>query len=309
MIFKIDNEEMSPKVRLDVFVSQNAKTTRSGAQKLIEDGCILVNGKAESKNYKLRIGDTIKISLPEPKVLDVLAQDIPIDIVYEDEDLIIVNKPQGMVVHPAAGNPDGTLVNAIMHHSGDNLSAINGIIRPGIVHRIDKETSGLLVIAKNNESHLILADLIKRHLFDREYVCLAYGKFPEDKFTVDKPIGRHEKDRKKMTVTDKNSRHAVTHFEVLERFSSCSLLLCTLETGRTHQIRVHLQSIGKSIVGDPVYGLKKDVLAQKYHLSGQMLHARRLGFCHPRNGQYVNFIKEPPKYFKDVIEDLKRKQL
>lgn len=308
MIFEFDNQEMSGKVRLDIFVSEKAKTTRSGAQKLIDNGCVLINGKKEAKNYKLRKDDVVEINLPEPKLLDVLAQDIPLDIVYEDEDLMIVNKPQGMVVHPAAGNPEGTLVNAIMHHSGDNLSAINGVIRPGIVHRIDKETSGLLVIAKNNRSHLILADLIKRHLFEREYVCLAYGKFPEDKFTVDKPIGRHPKDRKKMAVTDKNSRYAVTHFEVLERFSCAALLLCTLETGRTHQIRVHLQSIGKSIVGDPVYGLKKDTIAKKYNLNGQMLHARRLGFCHPKDGHFVDFYKEPPEHFTFVIENLRKNQ-
>jgi len=307
MIFKIDNEETSAKLRLDVFVSENTKLTRSAAQKIIDDGCVLINGAKQAKNYKLRTGDSIEINLPEPKVLDVKAQDIPLDIVYEDDDLIIVNKPQGMVVHPAAGNYEGTLVNAIMHHCGDNLSAINGVIRPGIVHRIDKETSGLLVIAKNNESHLILAELIKRHLFDREYVCLVNGKFNEDKFTIDKPIGRHPKDRKKMAVTDKNSKNAITHFEVLERFNNnTTLLLCTLETGRTHQIRVHLNSIGKSIVGDTVYGLKKDIISSKYHLRGQMLHAKRLGFCHPKDGRYVNFEKEPPQYFLDILNDLRK---
>ena len=307
MILKYDNQETSAPSRLDVFVSENTKLTRSAAQKLIEDGCVLINGSTQSKNYKLRLGDSIEINIPEPKVLDVKAEDIPLDIVYEDDDLIIVNKPQGMVVHPAAGNYEGTLVNAIMHHCGDNLSEINGVIRPGIVHRIDKETSGLLVIAKNNDSHLILADLIKRHDFDREYVCLVNGKFQEDKFTIDKPIGRHPKDRKKMAVTDKNSKNAVTHFEVLERFNNnTTLLLCTLETGRTHQIRVHLSSIGKSIVGDPVYGMKKDALASKYHLKGQMLHAKRLGFRHPKDGRSVNFEKEPPQYFLDILEALRR---
>ena len=197
MIIKYDNKETSAKFRLDVFVSENVNITRSSAQKMIDDGCVLINGSIQPKNYKLRTGDEVEINMPEPKILDATPQDIPLDIVYEDDDLIIVNKPQGMVVHPAAGNLEGTLVNAILHHCGDNLSAINGVIRPGIVHRIDKETSGLLVIAKNNESHLVLADMIKSHNFDREYICLVNGKFNEDKFTIDKPIGRHPKDRKK----------------------------------------------------------------------------------------------------------------
>lgn len=306
MIQKLEFNQASGTTRLDVFISESLELTRSNVQKNIEDGHVYVNGKSVAKNYKLRTGDVIEIDIKEPKVLDVVPQDIPLDIVYEDDDLIIVNKPQGMVVHPANGNPDGTLVNAIMHHSGDNLSAINGVIRPGIVHRIDKETSGLLVVAKNNESHLYLADLFKEHDFDREYVCLVNGRISEDEFTVDKPIGRHPKERKMMAVTDKNSKRAVTHFKVLERFDSTTLLLCTLETGRTHQIRVHLKSLGKSIVGDSVYGIKKDALASKYHLRGQMLHAQRLGFVHPKTGEYVNFIKEPPEYFLKILEDLRK---
>ena len=298
--------ETSGQMRLDVFVSEKAEVTRSNAQKLLDDGCVLVNGKACAKNYKLHTGDTIKISIPEPEVLDVVPQDIPLDIVYEDNDIIIVNKPQGMVVHPAAGNFDGTLVNAVMFHCGNNLSAINGVIRPGIVHRIDKETSGLLVVAKNNESHLVLADMIKEHNFDREYVCLVHGNVKEDKFTVDKPIGRHPKERKMMAVTDKNSKPAVTHFEVLERFGCATLMRCILQTGRTHQIRVHLKSIGRSIVGDTVYGIKKDAFSSKYKLRGQMLHAKRLGFCHPATKEYMNFIAEVPEYFEKILEDLRK---
>ncbi len=306
MILEFSFTETSGFKRLDVFVSEKAEITRSNAQKLIDDGCVSVSGKTASKNYKLHTDDVVTVDFPEPEILDIVAQDIPLDIVYEDNDLIIVNKPQGMVVHPAAGNYSGTLVNAIMYHCGDNLSAINGVVRPGIVHRIDKETSGLLVIAKNNESHLVLADMIKEHNFDREYACLVHGNIIEDKFTIDKPIGRHPKERKMMAVTDKNSKYAVTHFEVLERFGCATLLLCRLETGRTHQIRVHLKSIGRSIVGDTVYGIKKDSLAAKYHLRGQMLHAKRLGFCHPTTKEYMNFTKDVPEYFEKVLSDLRK---
>jgi len=266
----------------------------------------LINGTTKPKNYKLKQGDVVEFDIPEPEVLDIVPEDIPLDIVYEDDDILIVNKPQGMVVHPAAGNYTKTLVNAVMFHCGENLSAINGVIRPGIVHRIDKETSGLLVIAKNNVSHLTLAEMFKEHNFDREYICLVNGRVSDDTFTVDKPIGRHPKERKMMAVTDKNSKPAITHFKVLERFPSHTLLLCVLETGRTHQIRVHLKSLGRSIAGDTVYGLKKDVLASKYHLRGQMLHAMRLGFKHPKTGEYMNFTKEPPEYFLKVLEDLRR---
>lgn len=306
MIYEYDCNEASGSLRLDVFVSNKMNITRAAAQKLIENGFVYVCGRNAAKNHKLRTGETVEVNVPKPKRLDAVAQNIPINILYEDKDLVIVNKPQGMVVHPAAGNYDGTLVNALMYHCGGELSAINGIIRPGIVHRLDKETSGILVVAKSNESHLILADMIKKHNFDREYVCLINGNC-DDKFTVDRPIGRHPKDRKKMTVTEKNSRHAVTHFEVLERFPSYTLLRCILETGRTHQIRVHLKSINKGIVGDSVYGLKKDVLRDKYHLSGQMLHACRLGFCHPRTGEYMEFKCPVPPYFADILNDLRGK--
>ncbi|MBR5157887.1 MAG: RluA family pseudouridine synthase [Clostridia bacterium] len=288
-------------IRLDVFVSENADITRSAAQKLICDGNVYVNGKEVAKNYKLNRGDSIKIEIPEAEILSVDPEDIPLDILYEDNDVIVVNKPQGMVVHPAVGNLSGTLVNALMHHAAGSLSAINGVIRPGIVHRIDKDTSGILVVAKNNDAHLSLAEQIKEHSVKREYVCLIHEGVKEDSFTVDKPIGRSRKDRKKMGI-EPDGRNAVTHFTVLQRFNGATLLSCRLETGRTHQIRVHLSSMGCHIVGDPIYGLKKDKIAEQYHITGQLLHAKMLGFVHPRTNEYMEFSAPVPEYFERVLE-------
>ncbi len=291
-------------LRLDVFVSEKLNMTRSAVQKLLDDGFITVNGDVLTKNYKIRQHDEVRVSLPEPRVVNAEPQNIPLDIVFEDDDIIVVNKPQGMVVHPAAGNYDGTLVNALMYHTKGNLSAINGVIRPGIVHRIDKDTSGILVVAKNNEAHLSLAEQIKEHTVKREYVCLIHGSVGWDELTVDKPIGRDVKDRKKMSWNVKDGRDAVTHFYVEKRFSGFTLLKCVLETGRTHQIRVHLKSIGKAIVGDTVYGLKEDKTAKKYGIKGQLLHARKLGFIHPSLGQYVEYNSEVPPGFLCILNKL-----
>ena len=288
--------------RLDSFISARADITRSAAQKLIESGNVSVNNAAAPKNYRLRIGDVIHLQLPEPQLLEVAAEKIPLDILYEDSDVLVVNKPQGMVVHPAVGNYSGTLVNALMYHAGDSLSAINGVIRPGIVHRIDKDTSGILVVAKNNEAHLSLAEQIKEHTVCREYVCLIHEGIHEDSFTVNQPIGRSKKDRKKMSVVP-DGRNAVTHFRVLERLSGATYLACRLETGRTHQIRVHLAHRGCHIIGDPVYGLQKDKIAEKYGVKGQLLHARLLGFVHPRTGEYMEFCAPLPDIFQKVLED------
>ncbi len=290
--------------RLDVFISENTCLTRSAVQKLCEDGCVFVNGKKASKKDRIKNFDEVRVDLPEPRIVNAEPQNIPIDIIYEDKDIIVVNKPQGMVVHPAAGNYDKTLVNALMYHTGGNLSAINGVIRPGIVHRIDKDTSGVLVVAKNNEAHLSLAEQIKEHSVTREYVCLIHGGTTWDELTVDKPIGRDPKDRKKMLAGVKDGRNAITHFYVEKRFSGYTLLRCVLETGRTHQIRVHLKSIGKAIVGDPVYGLKEDKLAKKNGVSGQLLHARKLGFIHPTLGEYVEYNSELPSIFMCILDKL-----
>ncbi len=290
--------------RLDVFMSECADFTRSAAQKLLEEGNVSVNGKRQTKKYKIKTGDEVQVILPEPRVVDAVPQDIPLDIVYEDDDIIVVNKPQGMVVHPAAGNPDGTLVNALMYHTKGNLSAINGVIRPGIVHRIDKDTSGILVVAKNDKAHLSLSEQIKEHSMTREYYCLIVGGVKEDEFTVDKPIGRDPKDRKKMLAGVRDGREAITHFYVEKRYQGYTLLKCVLETGRTHQIRAHLKSVGKAIVGDPVYGLKKDKLAEQNKIGGQLLHAKKLGFIHPALGKYVEYNSELPGYFLDILHKL-----
>ncbi len=290
--------------RLDAYAKEAFSITRSAAVKLIESGNILVNGNKVSKNYKLKEGDEVSIDMPEPIESEILPEDIPLDIVFEDDDIIIVNKPQNMVVHPAAGNYSGTLVNALMFYAGDRLSGINGVIRPGIVHRIDKDTSGILVVAKNNEAHLDLAEQIKEHSVKREYICLVLGNVKDDSFTVDKPIGRHPKDRKKMAVVP-NGKRAVTHFEVIERLNGATLLRCRLETGRTHQIRVHLLSRSLHIVGDPVYGIGNDKIAAKYKIEGQLLHAKCLGFIHPRTKSYVEFSSNLPEKFYKVIENLR----
>lgn len=273
--------------------------TRSGLQKLIENNSVFVNEKPVNKNYKLKNSDHVVVIIPEPEPLEAKPQNIPINIVYEDDDLLVVNKPKGMVVHPAAGNPDGTLVNALLYHCKGRLSSINGVIRPGIVHRIDKLTSGLLIIAKNDASHNILAEQIKLHSFTREYRAVNCGRFKEPSGTVDAPIGRSKYDRKKMCVTQQNSKRAVTHYEVIEEFGQYSMLKFRLETGRTHQIRVHSAYIGHPVLGDSVYGKPFK------GLDGQCLHAKKIGFIHPSTKEYMEFDSELPDYFLDVLKKLK----
>lgn len=286
--------------RIDKWVSQeNSSVTRSSIQKLIDSGNILVNDKQVSKNYKLRLNDRIHIIIPDPVELDVLPQNIPIDIVYEDDDLLVVNKPKGMVVHPAAGNLDGTLVNALLYHCKGRLSSINGVIRPGIVHRIDKYTSGLLMVAKTDYAHNHLAEQIKEHSFTREYEAIVCGRFKEKNGTIDAPIGRNKYDRKKMCVTQINSKNAVTHYEVIDEFGQYSLVKFKLETGRTHQIRVHSAYIGHAVYGDDVYG--KAVKG----IEGQCLHAKKIGFVHPVTNEYMEFDSDLPDYFIKILSKLK----
>ena len=290
-------------IRLDKFLSVRVEElTRSAAERLAEQGQVSSGGKTLDKKYRLRAGDAIEVILPEPVGLDILPEAIPLDIRYEDADLLVVNKPKGMVVHPAAGHAGGTLVNALLAHCGDSLSGINGVIRPGIVHRIDKDTSGLLIVAKNDFAHQRLAEQIKEHSFTRMYEAVVHGNLKEDTGTVDAPIGRHPTDRKRMAVTEKNSRHAVTHFEVLARYKGFTHVRLKLETGRTHQIRVHMAYIGHPVAGDPVYGPKKPVP----NLDGQCLHARVIGFVHPRTGEYLEITSELPSYFTAFLEKLKK---
>ncbi len=292
--------------RLDVFIAESmAELTRSRVQRLIAEGNIKVNGLNAKANTRLKAGDIVEANIPEPKELSIAAQEIPLDIVYEDSHMLVVNKPQGMVVHPAAGNYEGTLVNALMAYCGDNLSGINGVLRPGILHRIDKDTSGLLLVAKDDKAHLGLSEQIKEHSLTREYICLVHGKIKADSGTIDAPIGRDEKNRKKMTITQKNSRSAVTHFFVLERFDKYTLVKCRLETGRTHQIRVHMSKNGHPIVGDIVYGRKKE----EFKTNGQLLHAFKVGYIHPVSGEYMEFTRPLPEYFEAVLESLRRRSV
>ncbi len=299
---RIDVKETG--ARLDVFLTECLNDlTRSRIQKLIADGDITVNGKPSKANAKLKIGDMIEVNMPKPKETEIQAEDIPLDVVYEDGHMLVINKPQGMVVHPAAGNFSGTMVNALMAYCGDNLSGINGEIRPGILHRIDKDTSGLLLVAKDDQAHLGLSAQIKEHSLTREYLCIVHGRIKENCGTIDAPIGRDPKDRKKMTITDKNSRNAVTHFFVLERFDKYTFVKCRLETGRTHQIRVHMSKQGHPIVGDAVYGRKKE----EFKLNGQLLHAWKVGFVHPVTEEYMEFERDVPEYFNRVLETLRKK--
>lgn len=285
-------------IRIDKFLTERLDgATRSYVQKLIENGCVTVDSSAVKPNYKLRDGQTVSVVIPEAKSIDVKAEDIPLDIVYEDEHLLVVNKPQNMVVHPAAGNYEGTLVNALLHHCGDSLSGINGVIRPGIVHRIDKDTSGLLLVAKDDITHNGLAAQIKEHSLTRKYIAIVHGNFKQEDGTVDAPIGRHPTDRKRMCITEKNSKNAVTHYRVLQRFGEYTFVECRLETGRTHQIRVHMASIGHPVLGDKTYGVKRE----KYNLSGQLLHAKLLGFVHPVTGQYMEFETKIPERFSKFL--------
>ena len=289
--------------RLDAFLARCAEgLSRSAAQKLIEEGAVRRNGKPGKKNDKLNIGDAIEYEIPEAKPVDIVPTEMQLDIVYEDEDLLVINKPKGLVVHPAAGHQDDTLVNGLMHALGDDLSGINGELRPGIVHRIDKDTSGLLAVAKNDYAHVMLASQLKDHSMARTYEAIVCGSFREDSGTVDAPIGRHPSDRKKMCVTERNSKHAVTHWEVVARYRGYTHIRCKLETGRTHQIRVHMAHIGHPILGDLVYGRKKPELGQ----DSQCLHAGALCFSHPRDGRPVMVFAELPQYFKDVIAKLEK---
>ena len=291
-------------VRIDSYLSAHLDgVTRSAAQRLLEGGFVACDGKALAKNYRLRGDETIDVELPEVKETEVTAQDIPLDVVYEDEDVIVVNKPVGMVVHPAPGHSDGTLVNALLHHCGDSLSGVGGEKRPGIVHRIDRDTSGLIIAAKNDAAHLFLASQLSDHTLARTYECLVVGNLREDSGTVSAPIGRHPSDRKKMAVTLKNSREAVTHWEVIARYPGVTHVRCRLETGRTHQIRVHMAHIGHPILGDTVYGNKKAVPG----LTGQCLHAVGLRFIHPRTHDAVELHCELPEEFKTQLRKLQNK--
>ena len=290
--------------RIDSYLSVHLDgVTRSAAQRLLEGGFVTCDGKALAKNYRLRGDETLCVTLPEVKETEVTAQDIPLDVVYEDEDVIVVNKPVGMVVHPAPGHSDGTLVNALLHHCGDSLSGVGGEKRPGIVHRIDRDTSGLIIAAKNDAAHLFLASQLSDHTLARTYECLVVGNLREDSGTVSAPIGRHPSDRKKMAVTLKNSREAVTHWEVIARYPGVTHVRCRLETGRTHQIRVHMAHIGHPILGDTVYGNKKAVPG----LTGQCLHAVGLRFIHPRTHEAVELHCELPEEFKTQLRKLQNK--
>ncbi len=302
MILHADN----PAERLDTFLARSVEgLSRSGAQKLLEEGCVLLNGNPGKKNDKLSPGDTVSVTVPEPKSVDILPREMPLDIVYEDEDVLVINKPKGLVVHPAAGHQEDTLVNGLLYAMEGNLSGINGELRPGIVHRIDKDTSGLLAVAKNDLAHTVLASQLKDHTMARTYEAIVCGSFREDSGTVNAPIGRHPTDRKKMCVTARNSKHAVTHWEVVRRYRGYTHVRCRLETGRTHQIRVHMAHIGHPILGDTVYGHKKPELGQ----TSQCLHASALCFTHPRDGRPVMVLAPLPDYFEEVLKKLQKKNL
>ena len=284
--------------RLDCYLSEALEVTRSAVQNWLEQGLVRVNGRPQEKNYRLREGDRIEAELPAPAPCQAVAEDIPLDIVYEDDDLLVVNKPKGMVVHPAAGNPSGTLVNALLAHCGDSLSGINGVLRPCIVHRIDKDTSGLLIVAKNDFAHQGLAEQIKAHSFDRIYEAVVCGHLREAAGRVDAPIGRHPVHRKRMAVTDRHSRQAVTHYETIREYPGYAHIRLRLETGRTHQIRVHMAYLGHPVAGDVVYGKPLP------GLQGQCLHAREIGFRHPRSGAYLHFTSPLPAYFTAFLEQI-----
>ena len=295
--------------RLDAYISETVgEITRSAAQKLIAEGNITVNDNTVAKNHRVVLGETIKIVLPEPKELNTEPQDIDLDIVYEDDSVIVVNKPKGMVVHPAAGNYDGTLVNALLYHCKGRLSGINGVIRPGIIHRIDKDTSGLLVVAKTDAAHLKLAEQVKAHSFTRVYEAIAVGNIKENEGFVEAPIGRDEKNRKKMAVTNKNSKYAYTTYKVVCRYEGYTRIELILKTGRTHQIRTHMAYIGHPLAGDEVYGGRRTLSGAEKKLKGQCLHAKKLGFIHPVSGEYMEFEAPMPEYFVEFENILKKKQ-
>lgn len=286
-------------IRIDKYIKIDS-LTRAALQNLINEGNVTVNGEKVKSSFKLKLNDKIEVVVPEPKTPDIKAENIPLDIVYEDDCMLVINKPQGMVVHPAPGNYDGTLVNALMYHCKGSLSGINGIMRPGIVHRIDKDTSGLLLVAKTNEAHLSLSEQIKDKTVHRHYICIVSGILKTKKGIIDAPIGRHPSSRLKMTVTQSNSKRAVTHFEVLEYLNGATYTACDLETGRTHQIRVHMQYIGHPVLGDPLYARQNP-----YKLKGQALHAQSITFIHPISGEEMTFTAEPPQYFTDLLNKLR----
>ena len=293
--------EESKDLRLDVFLKQNIEEiSRTYIQKLIKDGYANVNGTVPKTNYKVNSGDKVCLNVPETEEPDIVAQEMPLDIVYEDDDVILINKPKGMVVHPAAGHYTGTLVNGLMHHCKDNLSGINGVLRPGIVHRIDMDTTGILIACKNDVAHQKISEQLKEHSITRRYRALVYGVIKEDEGVVDAPIGRHPIDRKKMAINPKNGKNAITHYRVLERFREYTYIECELETGRTHQIRVHMASLHHPLVGDQVYGPEKN----SFHLQGQCLHAMVLGFVHPRTHEYMEFCADLPQYFSELLKKL-----
>lgn len=290
--------------RLDVFASESADLTRSRVSALITDGFVTVNGEQKAKNYLLKNGDRVEVVLPDPVSSEALPEDIPLNILYEDDDMLVVNKPKGMVVHPAAGNADGTLVNALLYHCGNSLSGIGGVTRPGILHRIDKDTSGLLMVAKNDVAHNILASQIKDHSFYREYEAIVHGNIRDDSGRICAPIGRHPVKRKQMAVVYKNSKEAVTEYEVIARYCDFTHVRLRLHTGRTHQIRVHMAYIGHAVAGDEVYGPRKT--AGKGILCGQCLHAKKLGFMHPKTNEYMEFDSQLPEYFLNFLSEVSK---
>lgn len=297
-IFVID--EQTKNIRIDSYLSQMIDDcSRSFIQKLIDENQILVNRNIIKSNYKLKRGDIVEVNIPEPTNIEIEAENIALNILYEDKDIIVINKKQGMVVHPSYGHYSGTVVNALLYHCKGELSGINGVMRPGIVHRIDKDTSGVIVAAKNNNAHQKLAAQLKEHSITRKYNAIVYNNIKNDTGTIDAPIGRHPINRKKMAVTDKNSKQAITHYKVIKRFDNYTFIEAQLETGRTHQIRVHMSYIGHPLVGDEVYGPKNS----KFKLNGQMLHARVLGFIHPSTGKYIEFEADIPEYFKRFLKE------
>lgn len=298
-------EMESDNVRIDRFISEHLDdVSRSYIQKLIKDGLVKADSKQVKANYKVKTGECIEINIPEPVSLDVEPQNIPLDILYEDDDVLLVNKPKDMVVHPSAGHMDGTLVNALLYHCKDSLSSINGVMRPGIVHRIDKDTTGVLIICKNDKAHNFIAEQLKVHSITRRYHAIVYNNLKDDTGVINAPIGRHPIDRKKMAINYKNGKDAVTHYRVLERFGKYTYVECELETGRTHQIRVHMTSIGHPLLGDEVYGSLK----QPFKTQGQVLHAKVFGFIHPSTGEYMEFETPLPEYFKELLDKLRKSQ-
>ncbi|MBO4898016.1 MAG: RluA family pseudouridine synthase [Clostridia bacterium] len=299
--FKAENN-----IRADLGVAEYfGDLSRSYVKKLLEGGAVSVNGKAAKPNTKLKAGDIVEIELPEPETLEAKPQDIPLDIVYEDDFLLVINKPADMVVHPAAGNYENTLVNALLYHCGDNLSTINGVIRPGIVHRLDKDTTGLLVVAKGDRAHVSLSEQLKTRELKRHYFALVHSNIKEDEGTIDKRLNRSSQDRKKIAVVKEGGREAKTHYKVLERFGKYTFVECVLDTGRTHQIRVHMKSIGHPVVGDKTYGVK----GEEFNLPGQLLHAGKIGFIHPESGEYMEFSAPLPETFERILSVLRQRQV